>query len=748
MSLMRHVRAVFCSVTLVSFFGILSSPALGESPSAIMTFDHTQQCATARACFESHDLRVVVSRFPDSVWASRARFLIGTQLIENGDPAGRSLLAHLADKLSLVADYVQWFLAKSFFIEDNFKQAALAYRLINQRFPESLLAHRARYFEGFSWYRFEDCDAAEKPLMKVFVGHSDHMDVDLSLRPVSGLHLADCYLKRGRTGDAADVLWRVWTDMPHLLRKADTQAALVAFESLKISSEHATTEQLWRRAGAFFHAGQYSKAVDAFTVYLRVATAQSHVHSVDGQVKLGISLVKIRRVDEARRILENAVQQFSSDVGSEAYLWLMRTYLRLGDGEELQALSHKVATLPLPPSTNVATLYFLGLWQEDQQSVLEARRTYQYAMEIAVDEHADEWTYSVLWQLGWIYFRTGDYVEAVQVFDRIIANPSGSGFQRALYWKAIALEYLGKAEDSHVVLLALCEDFPHGYYCQNTRRYLAISRSGEKRSLWFGSIVAANRSLDRVQEMIFLGLISDAMTILQTALGDDVLESGQYLAVSQHLQAVGATHQSLRLMKQRFADVIHGGDDGVPSLFWDLAYPKMYMPVIRDAIAEDSINPLDPYLVTALIREESAFDASARSKAGALGLMQLIPQTAHQIAISREVKLFNSNRLLDPHLNIRFGVSYFRSLLKQFDGNLVFSIAGYNAGPAAVARWKDKVAEMLWNAGERVSDEEKFIESIPYKETRNYVKRVLQVYREYHRVNETDCRVSALDKQC
>ncbi len=128
--------------------------------------------------------------------------------------------------------------------------------------------------------------------------------------------------------------------------------------------------------------------------------------------------------------------------------------------------------------------------------------------------------------------------------------------------------------------------------------------------------------------------------------------------------------------------------------------------------------------------------------------MQLIPQTAHQIARSREMAPFDPSMLLDPHLNIRFGVSYFRSLLKRFDGNLVSSIAGYNAGPVAVVRWRDEVADMSWDGGGHVSDEEKFVESIPYKETRNYVKRVLQTYREYHRVNGTDCRVSFLDKQC
>ena len=746
---MWYVRAVFWSVIVVSFLGILPVPVLGNAHSDTMTIDQPQPCVTAQACFESRDLSVVVTQFPDSIWASRAHFLVGTQLIEHGDPAGRSSLEHLSDKLPLVADYVQWSLANSLFIEDNFRQAALAYRLISQHFHDSPLIRRARYFEGVSWYRFGDCKSAQITLAVVFDGHPAHADVASGLRPASGLLLAYCYLQGGNKEDAADILWRVWTDMPHLLREEDRQAALTAFGKLGISSEHATIDQLWRRASAFFDAGQYSKAADAFTVYLRVAITQNHIHSVDGQIKRGIALVKTRRLAEARIVLENAIKHTpSDDVTREAYVWLARTYLRLGDGEQLQSLSQQVATLSFPPSTHVSILYFLGLWQEDQQGMVEARGTYQCAMETAIGVHAGVWTRSVLWQLAWINFRAGNYVEAVQAFDRMLEDPSGREIQRALYWKAIALERLGKAKNSRVAFLDLCENFPHGYYCQNTRLYLGMPPSGEIRLPEQGFPAPTDRSLDKVQEMIILGLTNDAMMVLQTVLRDNVLDPGQYLALSQQLQSAGDTYRSLRLIKRRFANIIRGGHDGVPSLFWDLAYPKTYMPVIRDAIAENQTDPIDPYVIAALIREESSFDTNARSKTGALGLMQLIPQTADQIARSRAVKSFDPGMLLDPHLNIQFGVSYFRSLLTQFDGNLVSSIAGYNAGPVAVARWRLEMAESPWDKGGNVSDEEKFVESIPYKETRNYVKRVLQTYREYHRVNGTDCRVSFLDKHC
>ena len=746
---MPCLRVVFCGVAFFSFVGIPSPPVLGKPVSDALIIRQNEQCGTAQACFESRNLSDVVARFSGSVWAARARFLIGTQLIENGDSAGRSSLEHLPDKLPLVADYVQWYLAKSFFIDNNFQKAALAYQSIGQRFPDSLLVHQAQYFEGVSWFRFGDCESAEKPLTVVFVGRPGAKVAEAGLRPASGFYLADCYLKRGNRADAAKILWHVWTDMPHLLREADTLHALTAFGDFDISSEYATAEQLWRRAIVFFDAGEYSKAVDAFATYRHVVEAHHHVYAVDGQIKLGIALMKTRRLNEARTVFENVIHQAPSDVTPEVYLWLARTYLRLGSGEGLELLSQQMTTLSLPPSIHVSILYFLGLWHEDQQSVGKARGAYQRAMDVVVDDYAGVWTHGVLWQLAWTYFRGGDYIQAIQVFDRMIQNPTGNNAQRSLYWKAIALERLGKAQDSRVAFLDVCEDFPHGYYCQNTCLHLGMPPSGKMRLPESRVVAMTDPSLDRVKEMILLGLTDDAMTILHTVWEEDTPAPQEFLAIGQQLKANGDTYQSLRLMKQQFGNVIRGGHISVPSWFWELVYPETYMSMILDAIAEDQASSkIDPYVIAALIREESAFDMNARSEAGAVGLMQIIPQTGYQIARFRHMNLFDSSMLFDPYLNIQFGVWYFRSLLRQFDGNLISSIAGYNAGPVVVERWRKEAEEMLWDREDHVSHEEEFIETIPYEETRNYVKRVLQTYREYHRVIGTDCRLRFLDKQC
>src|SRR5206468_103833 len=121
-------------------------------------------------------------------------------------------------------------------------------------------------------------------------------------------------------------------------------------------------------------------------------------------------------------------------------------------------------------------------------------------------------------------------------------------------------------------------------------------------------------------------------------------------------------------------------------------------------------------LVLAVMRQESAFHPRARSTAAARGLMQIIPSTGRRIAEALGERLFTTQALDSPEISIRFGTWYLGRLLYKFHGNLVAAVAAYNSGPQAVTHWIDV-------AGGKPSDE--FVEEIPFRETRNYVRHVL-----------------------
>lgn len=127
-----------------------------------------------------------------------------------------------------------------------------------------------------------------------------------------------------------------------------------------------------------------------------------------------------------------------------------------------------------------------------------------------------------------------------------------------------------------------------------------------------------------------------------------------------------------------------------------------------DLIKKNSEN-LDPLIVISLIRQESAFNPEAKSGVGAKGLMQLMPATAKRF--NRKVKV---KHLGDPEINVAIGTKYLRLLLNRFDGNLIFALASYNAGEGRIDRWRRDIF--------RSDDPLAIIESIPFEETRNYVK--------------------------
>lgn len=143
----------------------------------------------------------------------------------------------------------------------------------------------------------------------------------------------------------------------------------------------------------------------------------------------------------------------------------------------------------------------------------------------------------------------------------------------------------------------------------------------------------------------------------------------------------------------------------------ELLYPKAYYPELVKALKGDKI---DPFVVLALIRQESVFNPQARSPVGARGLMQLMPTTAKRF--KRSVK---DKHLVDPSINIDLGTRYFKGLIKRYDGNLVYVLSAYNAGESRVERWKNLYFQ------DDVSIV-KNIEQIPFLETRNYVKLIFR----------------------
>ncbi|NEX18278.1 MAG: lytic murein transglycosylase [Halochromatium sp.] len=271
----------------------------------------------------------------------------------------------------------------------------------------------------------------------------------------------------------------------------------------------------------------------------------------------------------------------------------------------------------------------------------------------------------------------------------------------------------------------------------------AFAAAAEERTLWgflaaelIGRPPALKHRPVPVQRRALKALLrSDTVARMKTlkALGRDTevrrewLELVRLMPREQKLVAAAAAAQ-LGLANESILALSQAA-------YWDdldLRFPLAYADQARTAATQQGL-PLD--WVYAVIRQESAFDPDIASHAGAIGLMQLMPPTAREVALKSGLPEPERLDLIDPALNIALGTAYLAQMQQRFDGHPLLASAAYNAGPTAVSRWlpEEPIAGDLW------------LTEIPYRETRQYVRRVL-TYRVFyrHRLGLPPLRVGAL----
>lgn len=148
-------------------------------------------------------------------------------------------------------------------------------------------------------------------------------------------------------------------------------------------------------------------------------------------------------------------------------------------------------------------------------------------------------------------------------------------------------------------------------------------------------------------------------------------------------------------------------------------YPTKYSEYVYKYAKEYEV---DPILIFAIIKAESNFNPNVVSGSKAIGLMQLMETTAEEIARKQQIKFIEGESLYNPELNIRLGTKYFSNLMKEYKDNYLLALTAYNAGIGNVKRWIEQGI---------IKEDGSDIENIPYKETNNYVRKILRDYKIY-----------------
>lgn len=306
--------------------------------------------------------------------------------------------------------------------------------------------------------------------------------------------------------------------------------------------------------------------------------------------------------------------------------------------------------------------------------------------------------------------------------------------ERARFWRARVLEQQDRRDEALAIYERLAVDHPATYFGLLARERTATLDEARGAAL-LARVAAAPVAADPFP--LAPGPVVDdpqfgsAVELLRLGFGE--LVPTEILAVDRSalpaeslrlmvlvLSMAGETRSAHGLARLWLRKDLSGPITADRRAVWEIAYPKAF----RDIVVEHSraADDLDPDLLQALMREESALDPKALSWAGALGLCQLMPATAAGVAAQLKLKRPTQAQLLEPDLNIRLGARYLSDLLTRMKGVKPFALASYNAGESAVNRWRRE------NGDEDLAE---WAESIPIQETRGYVKRVLRSYNTY-----------------
>jgi soluble lytic murein transglycosylase len=339
------------------------------------------------------------------------------------------------------------------------------------------------------------------------------------------------------------------------------------------------------------------------------------------------------------------------------------------------------------------------------------------------------------WRSGWWAYRAGNLAEAAALFEQGAAAFPRSDYRPSwLYWSARAYEQLGRTAEAQSRYRLTAADYLNSYYGRiawTRLQTLGPTALPARVTVTADAAPPLPPTADKIRMLIGLDLHREALNELryaQRVWGDSPAIQAT-IALIRHRQGMQVRtvdrfadlRGAITIMRRAYPQFMAAGGEQLPDDVLRVIFPLDYWPLIQKHAAA---HKLDPYLMAALVSQESTFTASIRSSANAIGLMQVIPATGLRYARRLGITPFSSARLTEPEVNVRIGTTYFSELSARFGGDH-FALASYNAGEGRVVRWRAERPNL---------PQDEFIDDIPFPETQNYVKRILGTAEDYRRL--------------
>jgi soluble lytic murein transglycosylase len=694
--------------------------------------------------------RQLSEQYPDTPWYKRSLFLSEQALIQLDRPAeADAAMLRVQAEYPELADYALSILADYHFANARYTEAAALYQRVTQQCPKCFLAVRSSYRRSLAILESHAYAAAAESFEKFL---QDNPRSEYS--PDAGVGLGRALTAEADLKKAVRAYQDVLIKYPGNSADQEVERSLAELRSGGVEVPELTPDELYERGQNLFRTNQYDKAEETFTKLL--ATDPHNSNSSEILFRTGIILFNLGRRQEAVATLEKMVNEYPYDQRvPEALYWIGKSYSKLGDRENGTRTFQKILDCYLESEWADDALFLMGNIYREANDMKKALTLYgRLAAEYPESKFAD----SAIWWKAWAYYIAGDYKRTEQTFQELIVRyPRSFLVNQALYWQGRAMEKRGDTSMAAAYYGKVIKRAPYTYYgYRASERLLSIElpvlaavsttdtgvndapenldtsdhvssfETDDGPPIWTGEALktlSAEPSFKKSLELMYLDMKKEAAAELWSLQDRLPRKRGALLGLSKTFFELGDYYRSLILILQNYEPYLDGAARETPEDFWLLAYPQGYW----DSIVTYSRKyGQDPYFVAAIVREESQFHAEALSPAGARGVMQVMPATGEWIAQIIRMRGFNQSKLFDADTAINLGTWYISHLMKRFKGDPLFVAAAYNAGPDAVNVWLNKTGSG--------TEWDEFVESIPFSETRGYVKKVLRNYAEYKRI--------------
>lgn len=724
---------------LIFFLALIAQTSYLPLPSTVSA--QTKASAQLRAAVASNsdaELQRFENANQGTEEAALARLLRGYLRLQAKDYANAASI--VADpsiaKLTVLGDYALYYRGQALQGAGRSEEAARVYRSLAQTYPTSLLARSAiLQVAGSAMVRgdYQTVIDDVAPLVEKNDGTA------LKLR-------ADALEKLGRTNEAILTLRRLYFDAPQSAEAEKVGAQLTALGG---STAAADDSQLRRRADKLYQAGLYVVAAQA---YDQIAHQFPSAANDEVLLRAGMSYYKANSFRQAIDTLARVRSGASKSVDEALYYYALANLSTSNEAPALQAMADLRRAAPNSPLI-ADLIYAFGRFHEKRGRDNQAAPYYQQLVrQFPQSENADE---AHFW-LAWRAHEAKDYATAGRLLTEHVAN-YGSVTEnrgRAGFWAAVDSERSGEKARALTLYRAMLMRYGAGWFGVNAeRRINKLTGEGvEMKSIQTDLVLrraveglqtinlpqeslkdADRERVAKAEQLIRIAMHSSAMNELDVARVKAPNSPIVNLRIAQIFRSNNENFAAINALKRAYPDYGQTLPEEMSREAWEVFYPLKWWSNIKE---ESRRHGLDPYLIAGIIRQETIFNPQARSRANALGLMQLLPYVGK--AVARKNSLgggsVSSNDLFNPILNIQLGTAYVKELLDKF-GRFEYVAAAYNGGETRVRRWVNQFP---------TGEIEEWVENIPLSETRLYVQGVYRNARQYQRLYDEQGRFRSI----